>query len=177
MVTNMFEKYDNIPENYTPNNFKRLLDNCKKPQKLVNIEVNSPYEIINIKGELLGYSWNYGDILNLQFQLIGKFNVENNTPIYFISNSKEELPDEPQVTQVDVSEFVRGKTATIELLNFRQEVIYTETVDASEVLVLNINNEFYNKVNKGVYTLNIYLESEESRVTIFESDDCIILVK
>ena len=25
MVTNMFEKYDNIPENYTPNNFKRLL--------------------------------------------------------------------------------------------------------------------------------------------------------
>lgn len=177
MVTNMFEKYDNIPEDYTPNNFKRLLNNCKKPQKLVNIEVNSPYEIINIKGELLGYSWNYGDILNLQFQLIGKFNVENNTPIYFISNGKEELPDEPQVTQIGVSEFVEGKTATIELLNFRQEVIYTETVDASEVLVLNINSEFYNKVNKGVYTLNIYLESEESRVTIFESDDCIILIK
>lgn len=176
-MANMFEKYDTVPEGYIPNNFKKYLNRDNRNDKLIVIKVDSPYAIINVNNDLLGYSWNYGDVLNLQFQLIGKFNAENNTPIYFISNNKEKLPDEPQVTQIDVSEFIKGKTATMELLNFRQEVIYTETVDASEVLVLNINSDFYNKVNKGVYTLNIYLESEESRVTIFESDDCIILIK
>ena len=173
----MFNNYNNIPENYTPNNFKKCLDVPDCNSKLIVIETSNPYAIVNINGDLLGYSWNYGDTLNLHFKLIGEFDVENSEPIYFISHNCKDVPDSPQVSQITAEEFVKDKTIEIEFLNFRQEVVYSKTLPGSVDIIIPIDDTIYNKLYKGVYTLNIYLKNDNSNIAIFNKEDCIILIK
>lgn len=77
----MFENYI-TSSNTTPNNIgiypsadccgDICLSKCNK----------KPYEEYDVKGNFVGYTWNYGDTIDLQFLIEGQLTVESNAIIY-----------------------------------------------------------------------------------------------
>ena len=81
----MFLNYQDIANNYTPNN---LIKEFNKPQsytKLDPIDASKPYEEYNVKGELEGYYWNYKDTINLEFNIDGEITIEGTALVYKIT--------------------------------------------------------------------------------------------
>lgn len=72
----MFLNYQNIADNYTPNNLINAFPLKYKDSKLYPIDASKPFEEYNVKGELEGYFWRYGDTLNLEFNLDGEITLE-----------------------------------------------------------------------------------------------------
>ena len=62
----MFENFQNIPTEYTPNNFRTC--NNTGNSNLMPANPNKPYELKNIAGEVVGYYWWYGNSVNLTFE-------------------------------------------------------------------------------------------------------------
>lgn len=81
----MFSNYQNIVPNYTPNNIVCPTTVGKSYTKLDPVKASKPYEEYNIKGELIGYSWRYGETLNLEFNIDGEITVECDAVILHVS--------------------------------------------------------------------------------------------
>ena len=79
---NMFTNYQNIANNYVPNNLVCSFPGGKSYTKLDPVKASKPYEEYNTKGELIGYSWYQGETLNLEFNIDGEIVVESNAIIY-----------------------------------------------------------------------------------------------
>ena len=82
----MFLNYHNIADNYTPNNLVKAFPVGKSYTKLDPVKASKPYEEYNSKGELIGYSWYYGETLNLEFNIDGEIVVESDALIYTAHN-------------------------------------------------------------------------------------------
>lgn len=82
----MFLNYHNIADNYTPNNLISAFPVGKSYTKLDPVKESKPYEEYNAKGELIGYSWYYGETLNLEFNINGEIVVESDAIIYSAHN-------------------------------------------------------------------------------------------
>ena len=67
-----FDSYLNTPSSYVPNNKDTVLES-------VNDIIKYPTEEYNAKGELVGYSWNYGDSIILEFLTEGIVLYDNVT--------------------------------------------------------------------------------------------------
>lgn len=78
----MFLNYENIESNYVPNNLVRSYGIGKSYTKLDPIQASKPYEEYNSKGELIGYSWRYGESINLEFNIDGEVTVETNALVF-----------------------------------------------------------------------------------------------
>ena len=77
----MFLNYQNIADNYMPNNLINAFPLKVKDSKLNPTDASKPYEEYNTKGELDGYFWRYGDTLNLEFNLDGEITLEGDAII------------------------------------------------------------------------------------------------
>ena len=77
----MFLNYQNIADNYVPNNLINAFPLRTVDSKLNPIDGSKPYEEYNVKGELEGYFWRYGDTLNLEFSLDGEVTLEGDAII------------------------------------------------------------------------------------------------
>ncbi len=75
----MFLNYQNIADNYMPNNLINAFPLKVTDSKLYPTDASKPYEEYNVKGELDGYFWRYGDTLNLEFSLDGEITLEGNS--------------------------------------------------------------------------------------------------
>lgn len=73
----MFFNYKNITENYVPNNIISSFPVGKSYTKLDPIKASKPYEEYDVKGNLIGYFWRYGESLNLEFNIDGEITVED----------------------------------------------------------------------------------------------------
>ena len=78
----MFLNYQNIADNYTPNNLVCSFPVGKSYTKLAPVQASKPYEEYNKKGELIGYFWRYGETLNLEFNIEGEITVESDAIVY-----------------------------------------------------------------------------------------------
>ena len=78
----MFLNYQNIANNYIPNNLVKAYTQPKSYTKLDPVDASKPYESYDVKGNLVGYFWNYRDVLNLEFNLDGEITVETDAIIY-----------------------------------------------------------------------------------------------
>ena len=79
----MFLNYQGIADNYTPNNLICSFPVGKSYTKLDPINASKPYEEYNVKGELIGYYWHYGETLNLEFNIDGEITVENDAILFY----------------------------------------------------------------------------------------------
>lgn len=105
-MASMFDNYENLNSQYIPTNISRAPIKPQCPPNICQPEIpNKPYEEINAKGELVGYWWNYGDTINLDFNLSGYVTVDG-------SNN-----------YIDVLSFIQNKQINITLYNFRHEQI------------------------------------------------------
>lgn len=78
----MFTTYQNISNNFIPNNMRYQNNVPTSYTKLAPNQASKPYECYNAQGDLEGYCWYYGDGLNLEFNIDGEITVESNAIIY-----------------------------------------------------------------------------------------------
>lgn len=86
----MFLNYHNIADNYKPNNLVRSFPVGKSYTKLDPLKCSKPYEEYNVKGELIGYFWHYGETINLEFNIDGEITVESDAIIF---TNRGDFPD------------------------------------------------------------------------------------
>ena len=77
---NMFVNYQN-PYQEIPNNQYKAFHLVRPASKLDPIEASKPYELFDTKGNLEGYYWNYGDSINLEFNIDGEITIESDALI------------------------------------------------------------------------------------------------
>ena len=77
----MFLNYQNIANSY-PNNLVNAFPSCDICSKLNPLEASKPYEEYNIKGDLIGYFWRYGETLNLEFNIDGELTIESDAILF-----------------------------------------------------------------------------------------------
>lgn len=170
----MFDNYIDIPEGYIPNNIEMKYNHQCKPQKLKIISVNGLYEVYNIRMELLGYKWHYGDTPSLNFAIVGDFDT-NPVTLYSIGGYTQNHPMHEEI-KMSAEEYVKDSTIRIRILNFRMEEIFSTSVDGATQFSLMIDSELAQKLVKGVYYLDIDLIKGETVNTLFSGDDCTITV-
>lgn len=95
----MFDSYNNIPKNYTPDNLKYELYRQTKACKLMQLDKTKPYELYNAKGELEGYYFNYGETINLDFQIDGEITLESDCIILTKDGQEPNLSTEGFTSQ------------------------------------------------------------------------------
>ena len=86
----MFSNYQNIKDNYTPTNLYYKFPVLQDSSKLLPRNSSKPYEEYDAKGNLIGYSWYYGETLKLDFSIDGEIVVESDAIRY---NIYGEYPD------------------------------------------------------------------------------------
>lgn len=154
-----FDGYDNLKDHY--------VQPCPPPKppvedtsKLKPVKPNKPYEKYNAEGELIGYYWYYGDTINLEFTIEGEVTYEGSNEY------------------VDAAEFMKEKQVTIELYNFRRELITTRTLAGSNVIVFEIDEALSKELIRGNYycTLTVFDNSGLNK-TLFYQDDCTLFVE
>ena len=90
----MFLNYQDIAANYTPNNLYKKFPQYSNASKLQPLDITKPYEEYDIKGNLIGYYWYYGNTINLDFTIDGEITVESDA---LILSNKGEYPDQTTV--------------------------------------------------------------------------------
>ena len=132
----MFENYDYIPGTYIPCN------PC--PPKVDFTQLRKPLTYYNAADEFLGYAWNYGDSIVLEFTTTGdvQYNEEG--------------------TWEDAATYLKGKKMHLDIRDFRYEVVYDATVDANTVVKFLIDETSSARLVKGVYTFQLTLIDEEA---------------
>lgn len=151
----MFENYDYIPGTFIPCN------PC--PPKVDFTQVRKPLAYYNVKDEFLGYAWNYGNSIVLEFNTTGdvQYNEEG--------------------TWEDAETYLNGKKMHLDILDFRYEVVYDATVDAATTVKFLIDENSSKRLVKGVYSFRLTLIDEEAntKYTLMPQGDdkCSLYIK
>ena len=98
-MIDMFTSYQNLSDYYTPNNLNKAFHKPQSYTKLDPREGSKPYELYNTKGELEGYYWYHGNLLNLEFSIDGEITIESNAIIYKVANKEPDYRTEGRVGQ------------------------------------------------------------------------------
>lgn len=116
-MSNLFTNYQNINPNYEPSNIKPAPNPCKP--KLEPCKPNKPYEEYDAENKLVGYYWNYGDTINLEFDVSGEVTI---------------IDGGAYIQAVD---FLIGKYAVMTIYDFRGDVMATQKLYTSTTLQRN----------------------------------------
>lgn len=81
----MFDTYDNLPDNYVPDN--RLSDEYFSEG---SNEAMKPEKVYNAKGNFIGLRWSKGDILDIEFPIQRPTYIEDDALVYSVTS---ECPD------------------------------------------------------------------------------------
>lgn len=158
-MIDMFSNYQNLSENYIPNNLSQQLTKPCSYTKLDTCDLTRPYELYNAKNELEGYYWYYGNNINLEFNIEGDINEIKLDGF------------------IDLQDYLKDKVATLNIYNFRNEALYQKTIQANNTVVFEIDPEASKKLVKGVYTCELLVANSKVSHTVFGIDDCTFLVK
>ena len=76
------------------------------------------------------------------------------------------------------TEYIKDKDVVVTLYNFRMEPVYTwhPTINKTKV-VCPVGKELSQSLPKGIYYCSVVVENQTVRFTVFDSNDCILLVK
>ena len=162
MNANMFKNYNAVPPDYVPNNV------CP-PLRTSTIEPVTPLELYNAKGELIGYSWYYGNAVILNFLIEGNVVYEKGEGGYengYVEDATTYLNDK--------------RTLELDIYDFRYELVYSKQILASSNIEFYIEKCLAMNLVKGVYhaQLNLIDETGE-KYTLWpnQDEDYILLVK
>lgn len=159
----MFDGYQNLNNQYTPNNLCSNIPQPPCPNKCDCLEPckpNKPYEEYDAKGELVGYWWYQGDTINLEYNIEGEVTVEGSS------------------NYITAEDFLADKQVTIKLYNFRREVIAEKTFEGSTTIIFPIDKELAKILVQGVYysSLEIWM-GEDFNKTLLKQDECTLTIK
>ena len=214
----MFYNYQNIAENYMPNNLMNAFPCKMNASKLNPLDASKPFEEYNTKGELTGYFWRQGETLNLEFNIDGEITLESDAIVF---KTRGRVPEESTIgyvgqklyniidqtsfecvavtskgkyiweqdaeftyplngdrsVYITAEDYLRDKTVKVTLYNFRMEPICERTYPATPTVVFTIDKELSNSLPRGIYYCSVAVMNDEVCYTIFDSNDCNLLVK
>lgn len=217
----MFLNYHNISDNYVPNNLIAEYTKVTTESKLAPIEASRPFEEFNVKGELIGYFWRYGETLNLEFNIDGEITVESDAIIFKSKGQEPTTKTEAKVGQrayniadyrswtcdsisikdydyeyqwtedaeftyplisdrkiyLSAVDYLKDKHVEVALYNFRMEPIYSRIFEASPTIIFHIDPELSKTLVKGIYYCTVKVFNEDISSTIFDANDCSLIVK
>ena len=217
-MSNMFDNYDKLQQNYVPNNLNKAFPVPPTCKKIEETRPNKPYDMYDEMGKFIGYFWNYGDTVSLDFTITGEYTVEGNAIISTVSEQEPntetvgyigqyyinvvdnkvwkcttingniytwtdvtgvENPVGSKSVYIDAEDYLKDKTLYFKLYNFRGEMVYEETQEASTSCIINIGEELSKKLVRGNYTANLTLFDNYTGdyETLFSDSDGIFLVK
>lgn len=130
--------------------------NEPKPPKYILDNVN----VFNIKGDHMGYSWNYGDSVCIDINMQDT-NLFCNDEDHFILS---EL-------------FLKGKKVQLDLIDIRGAVRYSFEEMAHMITSFLFNTNESNTINKNSYKLEAYLIDEGKTKTSLFNKPLNLLVK
>lgn len=149
----MFDSYNLTPTNYIPDNTTES-NISTPPPKL-------PYVAYNAQGNAIGYTWNYGDSIYLEFKITG--NVVYDELGYY----------------EDADMYLQGKKFRLAVYDSRfNEVAYCEGDASTDIKILS--DSFYpSSLVKGVYTLRLTLIDEDNNIltTLFDENNGILYIR
>lgn len=152
----MFSNYQDLAANYTPNNLWYEFPALSNHSKLCSSDKTKPYEEYNAEGNLIGYFWNYGDTLNLDFSIDGEITVESDA---IILTSYNTAPDTSTVGHVgqrcyNILDFKSWTCTSVEYN------MYTWTIDTEFIYPLESDRSVYMSADD-------YLSNKNVEVTLY----------
>ena len=78
---------------------------------------------------------------------------------------------------INAADYLKDKHVSITLYNFRMETIHKVTIDAKTQVILTIDTELSKRMNKGIYYCSLNVFNDETNIVVFDSHDCVLLVK
>ena len=150
----MFKNYKLDLTSYIPTNRNTPL--CNRVEK-------HPLEEYNSLGELIGYTWNSGDSVVLEFLTDGNVVYEDSdftTPGLGHSVSAEE--------------YLKGKKVKLQIINFRYEVVYEAECEAQTLINFEIKS---NTLCDGTYKCSLQLYDATSSIDLVKFSDCTLYIR
>lgn len=214
----MFLNYQNIADNYKPNNLINAFPRKMNGSKLDPLDASKPFEEYNAKGELSGYFWRQGETLNLEFNIDGEITLEANAILLTAQGQVPTTNTLGKVNQraynivdfrswtcsavtttgkyiweedaeftyplnadrsvyISAVDYLKDKKVEVTLYNFRMEPICKKLYDAAPTIIFQIDRELSTVLSKGIYHCSVTVFNEEVCYTIFDANDCDLLVK
>ena len=112
---------------------------CGKDKHQKDVYGPDPINIFDIRGRHVGYSWDYGDSVELVI------NMQNT-----VLRVSEDQLDELEV-------YLTDKEIEVNFINMRGDVVYTFYIPASLHAKLRLNNNEDNLIEKNTYTCSLVL--------------------
>ena len=214
----MFLNYQNIADNYKPNNLINAFPRKMNSSKLDPLDASKPFEEYNAKGELSGYFWRQGETLNLEFNIDGEITLEANAILLTAKGQAPTLNTLGKVGQraynivdfrsltcsavtttgkyiweedaeftyplnsdrsvyISAEDYLKDKQVEVTLYNFRMEPICKKLYNAAPTIIFPIDRELSKVLPKGIYHCSVSVFNDEVCYTIFDANDCDLLVK
>lgn len=151
----IFDNYNNIPESYIPNNMTSM-QSTRSIYKL-------PYEEYNVKNELIGYSWRYGDSVALNFCIEG------------------DVIDSEHNISFDAETYLKqgNKQLLFKLYNFRYEVVYEQTLVPEIEVEILLPHDGSIKLKDNIYFGQLQLKDIDNNInhTLIDTNELKIFIK
>lgn len=167
----MFDAYRLIPEDYIPDNI-HIADQ-------VYTKIKKPLVSYNRFGDPVGFTWNQGDTIYLEFVTTGEVVYEEGDSFY--DKEKEEFVVVEQGFTEDPDTYFNHspKTFHISLYNFRYNEV--ASVDIPAKAKTSIISTAFDSANlpKGVYKLQLNLVDSEAETQwpLIDRENCQIFIR
>ena len=145
----IFPTYEYIPTSYAPNNLVEEALDLRIKKK--------PLEVYDRQGNVVGYSWYYGDAIVLEFTTTGNVILDDD---YY----------------QDAVTYLKDKKLRLQFLDFRYNIVYDFIQPASAVAKFFITNTASKDFVRGTYRCKLTLvdDHDEEHVvncTLIDVDD------
>lgn len=159
----MFDNYNNtnLKTSFTPNPYAPQFPPLNQPSQIQQNNPNKPFEVKDVRGNLTGYFWYYGNSVDLVWDIEGEV----------ISADSNEY--------VDVAGMIKYQTITATIYNWKKEVIDSikllPNIDENNNVTvrLPIQGELTQKMVKGTYTIDLVASNAQGyNETLFDTGVC-----
>lgn len=166
-MESQFINYELTPTDYVPNNTTQTSNVVQKPKL--------PYVAYNFAGEPIGYTWNYGDSIILEFKTTGNVIYENQDVLSYAADKYDGFVE-------DAETYLKGKKFQALMYDSRYNLVAHCEADAAPVVRILSDNFYPATVVPGTYRLKLILidkiDTETTlRYTLLDGDECLIYIK
>lgn len=153
-MTDMFTNYEYVPDGYIPDN--------RYEKQIAYKPIILPHEVKNVKGETIGFEWNFRDRVVLEFHTEGE--------VIYDDGHRE---DAETYMNKSFSHF------KITFFNFRYEVMHEDLIPAQTVLKYEIGDILQNKLIPNTYAIQLELipDDESTSKVLINRQDLKIFVR